>query len=192
MGNMFFGERYSMLQNNVCYDCLKPFCDDCTDEDGYGVGSLNFCARCDKNYCVDCISRAECVVLSCRAALCSGCAETWGCQQCNENKCESCLYTCDVFKETRCNDCASIHGCENIMYCDKAHCSDCYNGEEYDVTTCEECGLDFCSSCRLDNVKEEGLDGCPSCAFEVDTTLYKAILRKENEELEQRLQRMHC
>ena len=126
--------------------------------------------------------------------MCSGCVETrqWGCQQCNETKCESCLYTCDVCKETRCNDCVSYHGCENSMYCDKEHCSDCYNGEEYDVTTCEECGLDFCSSCRLGNVKEEGLDGCPSCAAEVDPTLYKAILRKENEELEQRLQRMHC
>ena len=29
---------HRMLQNNVCYDCLKPFCDDCTDEDG-GEGS---------------------------------------------------------------------------------------------------------------------------------------------------------
>ena len=70
MGNMFFGERYSMLQNNVCYDCLRPFCDDCANGNGAASGTLNFCAGCDKDYCVDCMSRAECVVLYCREKKC--------------------------------------------------------------------------------------------------------------------------
>ena len=124
-----------MFQNNVCYDCLKHFCNDCTDEDGDGNRTLNFCNSCEKDYCVDCVARTECVGLHCdEGNMCSGCAnsDVCRCQQCNETRCDLCLNTCDGCKRTRCNSCVSYHRCEEDG-CKKAHCEECYDGKEYDV-----------------------------------------------------------
>jgi len=136
------GDR--MLQNNICYDCLKPFCDNCTDENGdQGSETLNYCSICDKDFCLDCISRTECTSSNCGNNMCSGCAETRKCQQCNGTKCEDCLYTCDRCTRTRCNDCVYHHYCDGD-YCNgnKSHCSDCYNDKDFDGR-CKECKANF-------------------------------------------------
>jgi len=185
------------LQNNVCYDCLAPFCGDCTDEDGHGNETLNFCSSCDKDYCVDCVSRTDCADAVCVGGnMCSGCAERSQCQQCNETRCEGCLNTCNGCNRTCCEDCLSYRQCQGEN-CDKGHCQDCYNGEEYDVNVCEECVSILCTDCNLDLIKKDGME-CRACAPDTVplTVMLEEIakhkeemgqLRKENEELREKL-----
>jgi len=109
------------FQNNVCYDCLKPFCSDCTDENGE---TLNYCVLCEKDFCVECVSRTECCTGDCGNNTCSGCAERSQCQQCNATKCGDCLYTCDECKRTRCKGCVSYHHEGK-----KSYCADCYHAK---------------------------------------------------------------
>ena len=187
-----------MLQNNVCYDCLKPFCDDCTDEDGgEGRKTLNYCGKCDMDFCVDCVSRAECT--ACLERMCSGCAERSQCQQCNETRCGGCLKTCNGCDRTACENCLSYRQCQGES-CDKGHCQDCYNGKEYDVKACEKCYSILCTDCNLDLIKIDGVE-CRACAPDTVplTVMLDEIskhkeemgqLRKENEELREKLKRV--
>ena len=43
----------NMLHYNTCYDCLKHYCEECSDNDD-GTSPLNFCYTCKKDYCKDC------------------------------------------------------------------------------------------------------------------------------------------
>jgi len=43
----------NMLHYNTCYDCLKHYCEECSDHDD-GASPLNFCFTCKKDYCKDC------------------------------------------------------------------------------------------------------------------------------------------
>jgi len=137
-----FGQ-ISMLQNNVCYDCLKPFCGDCADENGEGRKTLNYCFQCEKDFCVDCVSRAECT--ECLENMCSGCLERT-CQECNQTMCVECLNICNGCNKTRCTDCGSHRHCEGDN-CYKSHCVDCYNGKEYDIKWCEKYKSHYCTGC---------------------------------------------
>jgi len=136
-----------MLQNNVCYDCLKPFCDDCADANGEGRKTLNYCFKCDMDFCVDCVPRIECEA-GCLENMCSGCAERSQCQQC-EIKCCECVNTCDGCGKSRCTDCVPYRRCKGDD-CNKSHCHDCYNGKEYDVKWCEEYKKMYCMGCKVD------------------------------------------
>lgn len=125
-----------MFHNNVCYDCLKPFCDDCTDEGGDEVNKvLKFCGRCDKDLCVDCVPRTECTNSDCDNNMCSGCAERSHCQQCNETKCGGCLNTCNGCNGILCGGCTSFYRCSG---CEREYCVDCQISKDYDGG-CEEC-----------------------------------------------------
>ena len=77
--NLWMDRGNRMIQNNICYDCLKPFCDDCTDANGECNGKLNWCNKCGKDYCRDCVPGTECT--GCLGNMCSGCAEACQCQQ---------------------------------------------------------------------------------------------------------------
>ena len=132
-----------MFHNNVCYDCLKPFCDDCTDEDGaLGRKTLNFCSKCDKDYCVDCVPRTECTNSDCDNNMCSGCAERSHCQQCNETKCGGCLNTCNGCNRALCGGCVSFYRCSE---CEREYCGDCQISKDYDGG-CEECKSNYKST----------------------------------------------
>ena len=169
-----------MLQYNVCYDCLKPFCDNCTDNDeDEEHGALNFCGRCDKDFCLDCVPTTECI--GCQETMLCGCAGRT-CQQCNETKCKECLHTCDGCNRSRCDDCFTYYQCEGIN-CDKAHCSDCYDGKEYDIKFCEECDSAFCFCCNLGLIKKHGVE-CRACAPEtVPLTMMLDEIAKHKEEM---------
>jgi len=90
---------------NVCYDCLKPFCEECVDEVGLENGILTYCPYCEKDFCRDCVPRILCADRSCHEMVCSGCAET--CHVCRERKCANCLFYCEYCKRIRCSDCSS-------------------------------------------------------------------------------------
>ena len=66
-------------QNNICYDCLKPFCGDCMAP-GDKNTFLDFCDCCEKDYCADCTPI------------------DW-CQSCNENRCKGCIPCCSATVE---------------------------------------------------------------------------------------------
>ena len=53
-------------QNNMCYDCLQPFCDECMFTENT-EWQLSFCKMCRKDYCLDCCVKVE---------DCEGCGET--------------------------------------------------------------------------------------------------------------------
>jgi len=169
---------------NVCYDCLKPFCEECVDELGLENGILTYCHYCEKDFCQDCVPRVQCAERYCHEKICSGCAET--CHVCEERKCANCLFYCENCKRYHCAGCSSYYGsCEGIG-CIKAHCGECYDGKECDVKPCEECDTFYCSGCRVEKVKKDGMASCRSCAADI-TPLVVADemnkLRKENEEL---------
>ena len=169
---------------NVCYDCLKPFCEECDDEVGLENGILTYCHYCEKDFCQDCVPRIQCADNNCHEMVCSGCAET--CLVCEERKCANCLFYCEYCKRIRCADCSSYYGsCEGIG-CTKAHCSDCYDGKECDVKPCEECDSFYCSGCRVEKVKKDGMASCRSCAADITPLVVvdeMNKLRKENKEL---------
>jgi len=170
----------------MCYECLQgPICNTCTRANN-GVYS---CTRCRKKYCDDCVPRLRCQ--NCRVTKCSGCGEMGECDECEEALCKSCLNTCVGCGSCCCEDCSTYYWCEGDN-CKKAHCDDCYNGEEYDVDYCEDCNSSFCLDCKLGILKKDGEDACRGCSGDValhllkqNTKLVKEVgeLTKDNQEL---------
>ena len=178
------------LHNFICYDCLKPFCSECADETGEGIGSLKYCGICEKDYCQECMDIPHCASCCCRK--CKGCGgiNMKVCGGCGNSICEDCLNTCDGCNRTCCDDCAPMRHCEGDG-CNKIHCENCYNGKEYDIELCEECEKMSCSSCKLSLMKKHGMI-CRACApYTIPLMLDEiakqkeelAQLRKENKEL---------
>ena len=195
----FSSERMGTVIRNkkICYECLEPACRDCADGPNDERFFLLCCTYCEKTYCSECVPVLECS--RCSDKICRGCEIMKACDDCGEICCEKCLNTCDVCNKTRCEDCAGYNHCGPEDYkCRKAHCTDCYNGKEYDVRFCEECQNMCCSSCNLKLIKKNGMECC-ACAPDIvplmleenaklskENTKQKeefAKLRKENEEL---------
>lgn len=66
-GYRFF-QVETMYHYNTCYDCLKHFCDECSnkDEDEHDESHLDYCCDCKKDYCKDCSSSLRNSCLGCR------------------------------------------------------------------------------------------------------------------------------
>ena len=174
--------------NNFCYDCLEPICHDCSDGSNNESFSSKVCTNCEKTFCSDCVPIPKCAC--CSDEICKGCEDMKACDECEEVACEKCLNTCNVCNRIRCEDCAGICYCGPEDYkCSKSHCTDCYNGKEYDVKFCEECENMSCSSCNLKNIKENGMN-CGACAGDVVQLMLDEMdkLRKENEELREKVE----
>lgn len=144
----------SGLQNNVCYDCLKPFCSGCSiDENEDGDGILDYCGHCEKDYCQNCIPIIECAGRR-HGKKCKRCGDMKACDECGNTVCKDCMYnTCSGCKRTVCDDC-NDHS-ETFLRCHesscyKMHCADCYDGKEYSVKRCDDCWMSYCSAdCKL-------------------------------------------
>lgn len=61
------------FQNHICYNCLKPVCDDCEIHNGQPF--LQYCDSCEKHFCADCVS-VEVACSECYRLCCRGCRET--------------------------------------------------------------------------------------------------------------------
>ena len=183
----------NMCQNNICYDCLKPFCG-CGEGDGCGFSS--FCHYCRKCYCHDCNRLNDCAC--CAGDICWECGNMTECDNCGETCCEMCINTCDGCGRTQCHACNPFRKCCGEG-CDKANCDECFDGEQYTVNFCEECEEEFCFDCQLTYTKKEGENSCEWCAGMVapvivkeNTNLCKKVeeLTKENKELVKQHQQM--
>jgi len=174
-----------MFHNNVCYECLKPICHNCENENVMNGGTrlLKSCMTCAKMYCQDCVASTRCT--SCSDYFCRGCGDLKECDECGDATCESCFNTCGGCNRIRCNHCAQICRCDGIN-CSKVHCQDCYNGKEYSVKYCGECDSEYCLECKVERVKKDPLmNGCRCCAADTVPLLVQqnARLTKEVKEL---------
>jgi len=115
-----------LFQCNICFTCLRPFCDDCKDCDGEPY--ILHCAECELSYCNDCLPVKACV-------------------ECEEDRCEDHLNGCESCSEPRCDDCAKFLLCDGDN-CNKANCEYCYDGDVYCVTRCDDCMIEFCNDCE--------------------------------------------
>jgi len=59
------------LQNNICYDCLEPFCNECVDTSEL----LKYCGFCRKDYCPLCVVVEDCSDERC-GWVCNGCKKS--------------------------------------------------------------------------------------------------------------------
>ena len=134
-----------MLENtSICYECLDPVCSECyLFGNGMGYGTI-----CKKKYCKDCIPGhgRRCSFCNGMVCGCEGCGELEDCDECGGAACQDCLNTCDGCNMNKCTNCSAYLHCDG---CHKSHCADCYDGKEYDVKLCEECGSEYCSDCTL-------------------------------------------
>jgi len=183
----------------ICYDCLAPICSNCNDYSRENVLNGGFCLQscntCDRTYCTDCVKSTSCA--NCLDTKCKECGEMEICDECQEVACEDCIFTCDGCNRTRCETCVSYRHCEG-NYCAKSHCQDCYDGKEYDVKACEKCASTFCTECNLDLIRKHGVE-CRTCAPDTIPRILDenarqkeemALLRKENEDLREKLKHM--
>jgi len=106
------------------------------------------------------------------------------------------LHTCDGCSKSKCNDCEPILCCTE---CEKKHCVDCFDGEKYNIRSCDECGI-FGEGMCLDHlvakyktITEYDSDYCEFCAAAVLPIIVKenAKLSKENKELGMRVFSLH-
>ena len=193
--NMWLNNR--LVATKICYDCLEPICLECQllhVNDGNKL--LHSCTRCDKTYCRDCALMERCSqrLSNCSNKICRGCQEMNECSECGHISCEDCINTCDGCNRPLCENCA--RRCQDIM-CTKLHCDVCYNGKEYSVEYCDECGMKYCLECKVDNVEtyeKDGIGACRGCAANAIPLIIKEMtkLRSENEELAKEVEELRA
>jgi len=148
------------LQNYTCYQCTKHFCYSCADEDDNG-DILRWCLNCEKEYCATCVLSFECV--GCSANICNGCKALRNCARCGRACCKDCLYECKACHRTGCGDCINYLQCWG-RYCQKAHCEDCFDDKDLNVSLCTSCGACFCPDCLSAACIEDWETACSGCA----------------------------
>lgn len=176
-----------LQHGNTCYDCLKPFCGDCFDEDGENF--LRRCRVCQKTYCADCNQVKLCA--TCTNTVCSGCMPP-ACGVCEQPICVDCLFTCDCCGKHSCKDCHQVRLCSE---CHKTNCTECFNGEDYDVDYCLYCKEDYCFQCQDKNANNTVNEVCPGCKYMVKIRLQQKEteeLREEVKELREKLSKCRC
>ena len=180
-----------LLSDNICYDCLTPFCRECCRS--LDKRALKFCNICKKDYCGDCLPHEVCSNEQCEGeySTCARCKKT--CDECDSLFCEACLHTCDGCSKSKCSECEPIPCCTE---CGKKHCADCYDGEEYNVRSCDECGEEMCLDhlvAKYKSNESNESDYCNYCAVVALPIIVKenAKLSKDNKELGKRVFSLH-
>ena len=174
---------YSNLGNMmICYECLEPICTRCGLHE-----RADFCGHCKKKYCTDCTPVTECK--SCSERYCKGCQDMKSCDECGDALCDDCFRSCVGCNRTRCDQCVEMYQCEG---CTRTHCEECYNGKEYSIKYCEECGNNYCSTCKFNGLKSRETVRCRACAGDAADLMLEemAKLRKENDELKGKVESM--
>ena len=151
-GNLEEGEMMRMevieygTQNFTCYDCMKHYCHDCSEEDDGEIFCMSdVCNVCNRRYCFLCSREWNCT--SCNGYFCVDCMATKQCAQCDENTCLNCI---------------SKRGCRNSCCEVKLWCNGCVHGGV--MVSCENCGADCCPDCYDSNtVHVDSIDYCRGC-----------------------------
>jgi len=112
-------------QNDICYKCLKSYCNMCQTDDERNM--LVYCNHCEKDFCANCSSIVTCD--HCGEDFCSGCEDTLKtCQRCKSVVCGGCAAEkCSCVNRFLCVGCApKTHSCE-WGQCNGRFCADCQN-----------------------------------------------------------------
>jgi len=140
------------LQNYTCCKCLKHFCyyhDDDEQEE-----HLKFCSSCTRKYCKSCSPTMD-ICAKCECCVCPTCEDLIECEDCSDLFCIDCAAIRDCCGERMCFTCKPVLICKGEECNNKLHCVDCFDGEEYDVTYCQECETEKCYNCRLLELRKD-------------------------------------
>lgn len=192
----------AMYQENVCYDCLNQFCNECqTDEYAFSDErgrSLAFCNECGKDYCADCATMEQCCNVNADCHTSVSCRECMRkCDICGHFQCNDCpLKICSDCNKAICVDCTH----SNCSECEKAICHGCSNrgtqndiehlhlqrfreGKAYSCEECHICNAGYCFDCS----EKKDCWGCKKLVDTVKFRLENKNLRGEINELEEKL-----
>ncbi len=182
----WFSDDY--YQRNVCYCCLKASCEDCIIVEGSNY--VECCYSCYKDYCPDCNEARVCS--QCEAPSCEGCMKK--CDTCGSSACRNCFWarfgTCQRCDKTLCESCDTLLYCE-LDGCWTKQCEDRYDGKDYTISNCEDCGYAYCFDCRIIRFQRDCImDGCHRCARTIAAKLIEENrnLRREVEEMRKRIE----
>lgn len=181
-----------LKHENTCYDCLKPFCDTCLNEDEETF--LQKCDVCQKAYCADCNEVKGCATCDNQSrgiCICSGCMPN-ACEVCEQAICNDCLFTCDCCGKHSCKDCNQVRLCSD---CHKTNCLECFNGEDNNVDQCGCCLEGYCFQCQDGKCNIPDNEVCPGCKYMVKIRLQQKEIddqREEIKELREKLSKCKC
>ncbi|KAK1740851.1 hypothetical protein QTG54_008103 [Skeletonema marinoi] len=134
-------------QKYTCYECLKYYCEVCTDDDDEYM--LSYCSLCERRLCVDCQKKKWCN--GCEGDICMDCTDFTDCSGCGAGLCKDCIGNEGI--ESKCCKCEGhfCEDCNNQIYdrcnnCKMYICRDC--DEEYNWLCCNFCQKCFCNECN--------------------------------------------
>ncbi|KAK1740850.1 hypothetical protein QTG54_008102 [Skeletonema marinoi] len=149
------------IQNYTCYECLKYYCEFCTDDNDRCM--LRYCSLCERKLCLGCQNYEECI--GCGIYTCVGCTDFTDCSGsgCDADICEDCIASGEYSE--KCWKCERYFCHENCVLsnrcdsCKKNCCDDCEEEYEYDWPYCTDCGDRFCDDCN----EKKGTDAIQIC-----------------------------
>jgi len=199
-------------QNFTCYECLKHYCEFCTDDNDRCM--LRYCSVCERKLCLGCQNYKECI--GCGIYSCVGCTDFTDCSGsgCDADICEDCIASgecsekcwkceryfcdqncgswtrCDSCKKNCCDDCAEEHDYDDWPKCDDfcvRFCDDCNEKKGiHAIQICDGCDTSCCGDCRVSMCKEEESNKkCAGCFQLAGPLLLEEVkkVRKENTEV---------
>ena len=87
---------------------------------------------------------------------------------------KSMMLGCDRCRNTGCCNCLDNLRCERCE--EKSNCLSCFDGDDYDVERCEDCGSKFCRHCREMACAENWDGACRTCASKIGINLPEKTL----------------
>ena len=176
-------------QSMTCYDCMKHYCHDCSEEDeGENVFCMSdVCWTCNRRYCSHCSREWNCNC--CDEWFCVECKDTKQCAQCDKSVCLRCISN----RGCRNNCCEGKIWCiscvqygDALVPCDNCGtdcCIDCFHDYPDDVNFvyhCDTCNENLCGECQLIKCEEEMTNYCIGC--------HQYVLKATLEDKERQLQ----
>ncbi len=157
-------------QKYTCYDCLKHYCHDCSEEDEGEIFCMSdVCNICNRRYCLHCSREWQCTC--CDGWFCVDCMSTKQCAQCDRSVCSNCISERKCQSDCCngkiwCDDCV-LYSPDGLIPCDNCstdRCIDCYESSpnEY-LNYCNVCDEHLCRECQLIKCKEEMTNYCEGC-----------------------------
>eukprot|EP00984_Skeletonema_dohrnii_P007860 scaffold2901_cov91-Skeletonema_dohrnii-CCMP3373.AAC.4 len=198
------------LQKYTCYECLKHYCEDCTNDDGdymlfhccclckkrlcTDCQKKKWCIGCEVDYCVGCMDFTDCSGSGCYADICKDCIESSHCFKCGGYFCENCgdqvLDQCHSCTKNCCRTCAEEHDYDwpECRLCEKSFCDDCNEKNGTDaIRLCDDCDMRYCRECRVYAMCHDlgGNKNCAGCIQLTGPFLLEEVkkVRKENKEV---------
>eukprot|EP00984_Skeletonema_dohrnii_P019122 scaffold9073_cov180-Skeletonema_dohrnii-CCMP3373.AAC.9 len=162
-------------QNYTCYECLKHYCEVCTDDDDKDM--LSYCLLCEKRLCTDCQKKKWCY--GCEGDFCMDCTDFTDCSGCGVGLCKDCIASDSNCKKCyKCEEYFCERNCDNQIWasCDSCKKNCCRECDEEDIWThnekngtdaiqfCDDCDTCYCGKCRAYMCQEKSSHmNCAGC-----------------------------